>query len=416
MDKKPVNRWLVLASAGVCNALVGALYIWSIFNIPLAEEYSWSAQSISLAYSLFLLFECLTNFVAGWLQTRVKISILALIGGCCFAAGWIMAGFVNSIPMLYLTFSLVGGLGSGFLYNLSVSTATKWFPDKRGFANGLCIGCVGLSPLLFAPLGNYFIDAFGVAMSFKLSGLIFLACTVIFARFMQAPPEGWTPEGWHSLREEVIGTNDMTTRQMFRQPVFYVLFLALAMLASAGNIFTSHASGIGQEIADLSAGQAALQVGILAVANFLGRLAFGSVSDKIGRYPTLILAGCISAVTMLLIFPHVHDFFGFMVALCLAGACFGGTMVTFPALCADLFGSKHFGQNYSFLFAGFALSSFLGPFVAATILENTGSYLNVFPVGGAIVCIGISLLILAMMLPRLGCLNAFFAPSTTERN
>ena len=404
---KSVNRWLVLASAGVCNALVGALYIWSIFNIPLAEEYSWSAQSISLAYSLFLLFECLTSFIAGWLQRRAKISILTFIGGCCFAAGWILGGFATSVPVLYLTFSLIGGLGSGFLYNLAVSTATKWFPDKRGFANGLCIGCVGLSPLLFAPLGNYFIEAFGVAMSFKLSGLIFLALTVVFARFMQAPPEGWAPKGWQSLREETVGTNEMTTRQMLRQPVFYVLFLALAMLASAGNIFTSHASGIGQELASLTASQAALQVGILAVANFLGRLLFGSVSDKIGRYPTLILAGCISAATMLLLFPNVHDFLGFMVALCLGGACFGGIMVTFPALCADLFGSKHFGQNYAFLFAGFACSSFLGPFVAATILDATGSYLNVFPVGTAIALTGVALVVAAMLMPRRRHMSSF---------
>ena len=49
-----------------------------------------------------------------------------------------------------------------------------------------------------------------------------------------------------------------------------------------------HASRIGQEVAGITAAQAALLVGIMAVANFVGRLALGSLSDVLGRHKVVI--------------------------------------------------------------------------------------------------------------------------------
>ena len=131
-----VNRWAVLAAAGTLNALVGAIYVWSIVSVALASEYGWSAQGIAFAYSLYIVCECCSGFLAGYLQTRMDSRMLTLCGGVCLASGWFLAGFADAVPLLYLTFSMLGGIGSGFVYNVSVSTATAWFPDKRGLANG----------------------------------------------------------------------------------------------------------------------------------------------------------------------------------------------------------------------------------------------------------------------------------------
>lgn len=394
------NRWLVLAAAGVCNALVGALYIWSIFSLPLAEAYAWGPQETSLAYSLYLLVEGATGLVSGSLQTRVNANRLVFFGGCSFALGWFLAGFANSVIMLYLTFSLLGGMGSGFLYNLAVSVATKWFPDKRGFANGLCIGCIGLSPLLFAPLGEFFISTFGVSRSFSACGMLYLFCVLLCARFLKTPPDGWRPAGWQPSETETDCSSDMTTREAMRQPLFYLLWLILAVAASSGLMMTGHASGIGQAMAGLTSGQAAMLVGIMAVANFAGRLAFGTLSDIIGRFRTLFLVLAVTAATMLFFFGQVHDFITFTAALCTVGACFGGVMTTIPALCADIFGSKHFGQTYAFLFTGFTAASFIGPMLAASIFESTGAYTDAFTIAGALTCLGIALTAVALILSK----------------
>ncbi|MFR3272851.1 MAG: MFS transporter, partial [Slackia sp.] len=81
-------------------------------------------------------------------------------------------------------------------YNVSVSTATAWFPDKRGLANGVCVGTTGLSPIIFAPLGNFLITTMGVNMSFHICGIIFAVGVIVASRFLAAPPKDWTPENW----------------------------------------------------------------------------------------------------------------------------------------------------------------------------------------------------------------------------
>lgn len=396
MGARTVNRWVVLGAAGVINALVGAVYIWSIFNIPLMESRGWIPQEISFAYSLFILTEGATGFFVGWLQRRISPRVLVLCGGVLFSTGWFMAGIVQSPQLFCLLYSVVGGLGSGTLYNTAVSTATRWFSDKRGLANGICIGCTGLSPLLFAPLGNFLIEHVGVSLSFSTCGAIYLACILAVFTFMQAPPEGWNYGEADAIAPEI----GLTPTQMVRTPVFWTLWLMFMTSAAAGMMVIGHASSIGQDMAGLTSSQAALQVGILAIGNFSGRILFATLSDRWGRFSMLLVALTVTAVVMVFFFGGVHDFATLTVALCVVGACFGGVMSIMPALAADLFGSKHFGQNYAALFFGYSVASVIGPLLGAAMLQQTGSYSAAFPAAGALTCVGIALCVTSALIVK----------------
>lgn len=400
---KPTNRWVVLGAAGVFNALIGAMYVWSVFNIPLAAEHNWSAPEVAFAYSLYICVESVAGFIAGILQRRMKASTLALIGSACFASGWFAVGFVPNITMLYVCFSIFGGMGSGCLYNISVAVATKWFPDKRGLANGICIGATGLSPLIFAPLANMLVQNMGVNASFNVCGVAFFLVALAAFRLLTTPPENWQPEGWKG--EDTEGENalahaNVTTKGMLSTPTFYVLWLLFACAASGGMMAVSNASGIGQQLAGLTAAEATSQVGIFALANFTGRIVFGSLSDKFGRFPMMILAMGITALVMLFGFQHVHEFVLLTALLALVGACFGGIMVVMPALCADLYGNAHFGQNYALLFSGYSCASVIGPMLAANILASTGTYDAAFIGAGALTLAGIALACVAAALAK----------------
>lgn len=385
------NRWVVLAAAGTLNALVGAVYVWSIFYSSLSSTYGWAPQATAFAYSLYIVSECCAGFLAGWLQNRMKPGILSLCGGCSFAAGWFFAGFADAIPLLYMTYSIMGGIGSGIIYNVSVSTATAWFPDKRGLANGVCVGTTGLSPIIFAPLGNFLITTMGVSMSFHICGIIFAVGVVVASRFLAAPPKDWTPENWIRGDRSSIQEDGLTTLQMLKKPTAYLMWLLFAVAASAGMMVIGHAAGISEQLAGLNTDQAAAQVGILAVANFAGRLVFASLSDRFGRYPVMLFCMTVTAATMAFFLGKADSFVSLTTALCVIGATFGGMMATMPALTADLYGTKHFGQNYAFMFSGYTCASIIGPMLAASVLAHTGSYLPAFPAAGALTCAGLVL-------------------------
>jgi OFA family oxalate/formate antiporter-like MFS transporter len=59
---------------------------------------------------------------------------------------------MQSLPLFYLFFGVVSGIGLGVGYISPVSTLVKWFPDRRGLATGLAIMGFGFGGLVCAKL------------------------------------------------------------------------------------------------------------------------------------------------------------------------------------------------------------------------------------------------------------------------
>ncbi len=432
-----------ILAAGAFTALgTGAIYMWSIFNKPLMEEFGFTTSEVSMIYSLFLLASCFSSMLAGWLQRHTQPRFIVLGAGVLFGLGWFCSGFADNLPMLYLFYSGFAGAGNGMLYNTIVAVVTKWFPDKRGLANGVCIGAIGLGPMIFAPAGNWLIETFDVSTAFHIVGAVWLVVYLVFSWLLYVPPAGWTPKGWtekeakadddvsvsaaaNATASGAVRTQDdnaglgvdhqkrttkeiaklsghrevsFSSTQMVKQPLFYVLFAALMVSSTSGLMVTGHASDIGQELAHLTASEGAIMVSVMAFGSFLGRFGFGFLSDAIGRYNALIISLVINAVVMVLLLGHATTFITFLLAVSVVGACFGGTMSIVPAIVGDAFGSANFGQNYSFVYPGYTVASFIGPMVAASTVETLGTYVPAFTVAGAISVIGIVLVFVAKML------------------
>lgn len=141
------QRNVILAAGTLAAMGTSCIYMWSIFNKPLMATYGFSASEVSMAYSLFLLTTCFSSMLAGWLQQRIQPRYIVVCSGVLFGMGWFLSGFASNLVMLYLFFGGFAGAGNGLLYNTIVAVVMKWFPDKRGFANGICIGAIGLGPV-----------------------------------------------------------------------------------------------------------------------------------------------------------------------------------------------------------------------------------------------------------------------------
>lgn len=390
MRKPP--RGLILASAAVTCSFCGAIYMWSIFTNPLIEEHGWGVQEISLAYSFFLLVSTFSGMACGKMSEKMDTRALMLLAGVLESLGWGMTGFANSIPMLYFTFGVIGGFGDGIVYNLSVNVATQWYPEKPGFASGICTGCVALSALIFAPLGQFFISSFGAAGSFKLCGLIFFAFFLLFSWFIRLPSIDDVANILHKVNEgasaakkkksPVVLPPDYSVMQMLRQPLFWLIWLGVLFASASGLMITAHTSGMGQLLVGMTASQGALMVGVFAVGNFAGRFASGNLSDRIGCINTIMLLMVFSAIELLFFYGGAANFTSFMIQTCILGFFFGGVMSNMPLFCSTYFGFKHFGKNYPITYSGYTVSALIGPSIAAFVLEHTGAYDMAFTCAG----------------------------------
>jgi len=101
-----------------------------------------------------------------------------------------------------------------------------------------------------------------------------------------------------------------------------------------------------------------------AISNGVGRIAWGTVSDRIGRRAAIVIMTASQGIVMLMIY---HIFIslglvaGFIVAACLIGFNFGGNFALFPAATADFFGNKNVGSNYGWLFTAYGVAGIAGP-------------------------------------------------------
>ena len=142
---------------------------------------------------------------------------VALVGGVLYGLGVFLASFsANKLWWLYLSYGLIGGVGLGFGYIVSVAVLVKWFPDRRGLITGIAVGGFGAGALITAPVATGLIQSVGVLTTFAYLGIAYFIVTVAAALFMQNPPEGWKPEGWTPTAPRPGNVRDTTTRSARR--------------------------------------------------------------------------------------------------------------------------------------------------------------------------------------------------------
>ena len=371
--KKQKNRWIMLFCI-CCNTFCfGGVYAWSAFSGELANYMGWDYSKVTVAYSIMLMCVALMGLVGGMLLQRFGARKLMIAAGIMWGLGWFATGMAGSIIMLYASFGILAGCASGFGYNPGVVTAVSWFPDKKGFASGMAVGTCGMASLIVAPLANFLLTRFNVMTAFRLVGGMFLVVSLATSWYIDGPPAGWKPEGYTPAAAQAA-SEGKTWREMLKDPRCYLLWATLLCASVAGLMLIGHASRIGQEVA---AAQAALLVGIMAVANFVGRLALGSLSDVLGRHKVVIGVMLLCALDMVFL-SSVSTFPAFVAAIVITGVCFGGTLATFSALSSDTFGAKYNGINYSIIFTGYGIASIVGPNVATAIKSSTGNYSGAF--------------------------------------
>jgi MFS transporter, OFA family, oxalate/formate antiporter len=72
---------------------------------------------------------------------------LIAIGGLLSGLSWVFASKANSLVALYLSYGLIGGVGTGIVYIGVVGQMVRWFPDRRGFAAGMVAAGYGMGAI-----------------------------------------------------------------------------------------------------------------------------------------------------------------------------------------------------------------------------------------------------------------------------
>ncbi len=353
--------------------------------------------------------------LAGRIMPKVGPKKLAIAGGVVLGAGYILAGLAGQgFWSTLLLVGIVGGSGIGLAYVVPIAVGMKWFPDKKGMISGLAVAGFGFGALLWVKLAGTWgslIATMGLGTTFIIYGAIFFLLCTIGAMWMKNPPAGWKPAGWEppvadASGKHVAGMVDYTTGQMLRTPQFYMIFLCFVFGAGAGlmsiglmKAFPMKAmmSG-GMEWKAASEASGLAMAVFFSLANGIGRIAWGTLSDKLGRKLSIFVMLATQGV-LVICFQWMAGTPGLLyLGAALIGFNFGGNFALFPSITADTFGTKYIGQNYGWVFLSYGVGGILGPLLGGK-LGDMGKFPLAFTICGVAV-LAAALLVLFIRHPK----------------
>jgi OFA family oxalate/formate antiporter-like MFS transporter len=376
MPEKVTNRWLIAAAGVVMQVALGAVYAWSVFRKPLSEEYDASVSSVNIAFTLTIVFLGISAYFGGLWMAKSGPRKVAITAGLLYGAGIILASFASgSIVLLYLTYGVLAGIGIGLGYIVPIATLIKWFPDKRGVITGIAVAGFGAGAVLTAPIAKSLVSSVGVFETFAILGVIYAVLVIGAAFFIKNPPEDYKPEGWEPDTSEKADRSgrDFEFGEAIKTWQWAALWALLFLNVTAGIAVISEAAPMAEEIGGASATAAASLVSIIAIFNGVGRFAWASFSDIIGRRWVFLAMFAIQAVVFFLL-PNATSYAFFAVLACVILFCYGGGFGTMPAFAADYFGSKNVGRIYGLMLTAWSAGGIVGPLLISKIRDSTGSY------------------------------------------
>lgn len=363
---KPNRIVPILASIAI-QLCLGIAYLWSIFQTGIANSiFGGDNAAASLTFSLLLSTLTLGSVAGGKLSAKISMRGVIIVGGVILALGFFLASFVTARTpwLLWLTYGVMGGVGMGFTYSTTIACAQNWYPEKKGLVTGLIVAALGFGGVVFTPIIEGLIAAFGGPQMGEqktfmvLSGVFLVVCT-LGGLVLKNPPEGYGAAA-KSAGNGAAAVESLSPMQVLRKPQFYLVCVSMMLACMGGLMMIGFAKPIA--VAKGLAETATVGVLVISLCNSMGRLFWGMISDKLGRRVTILVLLAGSGLLSLL----VNAANGYMIYVLIGfiGFFYGGFLSTFPSLTADLFGPKYMATNYGMVLVGFGAGAVISSYIA----------------------------------------------------
>jgi MFS family permease len=378
------NRWLVPPAALCIHLCIGQVYAFSVFNLPMTKLLGithsapgdWRLTDLGWIFSIAIfVLGCAAALFGRWVEEGGPRRAM-FTAGLCWGGGFVIAAigvYLHNLWIVYLGYGFFGGIGLGLGYISPVSTLIKWFPDRPGMATGMAIMGFGGGAFIASPLSVGLMHAFstpthiGVAETFIVMGVIYLAFMWVGAAIVRIPAPGWKPEGYTPpvVAQKLITTKDVYVYDAIKTPQFWLIWWVLCLNVTAGIGVLGQASAMSQEMfpGKVTPIAAAGFVGLLSLFNMGGRFIWASASDYIGRKNTYF---CFFVIGTLLYIAvpwtgSVGSVALFVLCFVIIISMYGGGFATVPAYLKDMFGTRYVGAIHGWLITAWSAAGVFGP-------------------------------------------------------
>jgi MFS family permease len=366
----------------------GLYFSFSVFLVPLVEEFHWSRALTAGAQSVSTVLQGLLSPIAGILVDRFGPRRVILAGAALLSGASILGATIHSAEELYLYTGLLGAAGLVGLGPVPMGVLiSRWFSARRGRAVGVAFSGMGFGVFVMGPLAQWLIASMGwrvASATLGVGAFCVLAPVVWIGAHDPQPDRGeGVPDGTRVLARNEASSDgppaDRTLRRALGAPAFWALWLAYLCTPLAVFPIATHqvAFAIDHGFAPLLA---ASVFGVAGLMSIVGRVSFGLAADRFGGpLAATVSYGCTAGGALALLALETDPRAGWLVAYALLfGLGFGARGPIITAMASDLFGGRRFGVIYGALSVGNGLGGAIGPWFGGVVYDVMGSYRVVF--------------------------------------
>jgi OFA family oxalate/formate antiporter-like MFS transporter len=287
------SGWGLVVAAAVALGVAGIYQFgWSSIRLPLGSQLGAPESALGTVFTLFVVFQTLGQFPAGWVRDRYGPRIPLAAGALCLAGGFVAIAVARSLPAASLAYAL-GGVGVSAVYTVAVNTPVKWFRKRRGLATGVVgMSFSGLSFLLIPALRR------GVAADFERTMFVLAAVVggaVLVAAVLVKDPPGATADSGGTV--EFSDERASTWREAVRTWQFWLLYLVFVLSNGVGLMIIGKIVSFASALS-LPAAVATASASAVALSEGAGVVIGGGLSDRFGRRRTVAVSLVLCGVSL----------------------------------------------------------------------------------------------------------------------
>jgi OFA family oxalate/formate antiporter-like MFS transporter len=378
---------------------VGQIYAFTNFSTEIAryldpENVEVLQRKVQFAFSLGIFFLGMgAAFFGKIVEKNIRLS--TMIGTSLFLSGLCVTGFgitAKSLPLVYLGYGFLVGLGTGIIYISPVKTMMLWFPEHKAIAAALPIisfglgstlstivykgfGCGGPESLFvvrFLGFFDYFnVDegGLGIAKTFYAFAA-FYAVPMAAATLLLKKPKVQVQSFGHGIPELEFSYARLAKDTFFLRAwlfMFLNISAGLCLIPLAKQMMKTPAVGY-------SEGTITAVIALCGLMNGGGRFLFAWWSDRLARrIDILLIILAISAGIMTLsIWPPMIG-----LALLVINACYGAGFSVIPAILADHYGMTNISKIHGAVLSAWGFAGLAGNQASIFVDKHFGGYIAV---------------------------------------
>ena len=347
--------------------------------LPFIKE-SLSLSGIQIGYlaSANSISAGLINFPAGILSDIYKKRVGLIIGfsALILSVGFYLVSIISYDNWIFLGFIsfIFLGAGANLWHPPAFSVLSYKYPEKKAFALGVHLSAASagntLGPLITGLIlggivfNGFIIEAIGWRdLAFAMSLISILLSVIIFI---------FSSKIYIKSSEKINVTLYISkTLQSLKKIEVITMVILHAIRQSVHSAFTVYLLIYLKEYLDFSAVKIGFYFSLIGISGIVFTPIWGSVSDKVGRFPIITLGMFLTSLFIFLIKFGTNDF-ALLILLLLLGCVLFAIIPVIAAAAMDFTVKGTEGTSVSLLFTGGAVLGSLSPIVAGYLYDLDG--------------------------------------------